>query len=485
MLKISFLSLVGFMVFAVSQASAATLVVSPSVADIIVGGTFSVNILLDTEGAEIHGVDVNALNYDPAILEVQDANGIISGVQISPGTLMPVVTYNDVSGGRIVFSQVTNDGLTFNGQGVLVSINFTALKTGTANVTFDFTPGSTIDSNVAEDGIDALDGVTNGTYNITVTTPTPTPTPDSSGDGGGDFTQSMPTPTPVPSIGPGQSANPSDYGLREGDMVSATGSFDPDIYIINENGFKRLFLNPVIFGFYGHLGGFQNVKTVSSQVRDVFSTTQFFRNCETGDSKIYALNVTGEDTGKLHHINISGTQAVAEDPAFFKKVFCINSNEFNWYTGNGQIFGEPYTTLANVPRYVRGQLSMSPSPAPPVSSLLSSLVKTSDSPTIYYINSSGVKKSIPSLEIFYSYNNKFENVKTVTQSQLDSFPSFQAIKLAGGDSKIYTINSTAKTKHWVKDAATLSQLNLDLGRVVDVNQTEFDYYTTGIDAGLN
>ena len=70
--KISFLSLAGFMVFAVSQASAATLVVSPSAANINVGGSFRVNILLDTEGAEIHGVDVNALNYDPSILEVQD-----------------------------------------------------------------------------------------------------------------------------------------------------------------------------------------------------------------------------------------------------------------------------------------------------------------------------------------------------------------------------------------------------------------------------
>src|SRR3990167_5207257 len=51
---------------------------------------------------------------------------------------------------------------------------------------------------------------------------------------------------------------PSDYGLTEGNVISAAGSDDPDVYIVNELGYKRLFLNPVIFGFYGHLGGFEN-----------------------------------------------------------------------------------------------------------------------------------------------------------------------------------------------------------------------------------
>ena len=35
-------------------------------------------------------------------------------------------------------------------------------------------------------------------------------------------------------------AKPSDFGLKEGDTISATGSSDPDVYIINDAGFKRL-----------------------------------------------------------------------------------------------------------------------------------------------------------------------------------------------------------------------------------------------------
>jgi hypothetical protein len=136
--------------------------------------------------------------------------------------------------------------------------------------------------------------------------------------------------------------------LKDGDMISATGSSDPDIYIINASGYKRLFLNPVIFSFYGHLGGFSKVKGVTSASRDSYITSGLFRNCETNDAKVYGVEVTGEDSGTLHWINISGSQAVAEDPDFFKKVFCINNNEFSWYAQ-----GAIYTSLGQVPNYTR------------------------------------------------------------------------------------------------------------------------------------
>ena len=133
-------------------------------------------------------------------------------------------------------------------------------------------------------------------------------------------------------------------------MISAAGSDDPDIYIINSYGFKRLFLNPVIFNFYGHLGGFQNVKNISSSIRNSYKTSGLFQNCETNDPKVYGVEVTGEDTGTLHWINISGSQAVAEDPDFFKKVFCINNNEFSWYNKKTS-----YVSLGQVPNYSRNK----------------------------------------------------------------------------------------------------------------------------------
>jgi len=185
-------------------------------------------------------------------------------------------------------------------------------------------------------------------------TPTPTPSPTPS-------PTLLPTPTPTITPTPANIITPtslgftslSALGLIEGDIISATGSSDPDIYIPNVYGYKRLFLNPVIFSFYGHLGGFSKVKNVSSTTREKMVTSGLFRNCETNpagqtDSKVYGLETIGEDTGILHWVNTLGTQAVQDDPDFFKKVFCINANEFSWYPK-----GSDYTSVNQVPIYAR------------------------------------------------------------------------------------------------------------------------------------
>lgn len=181
-------------------------------------------------------------------------------------------------------------------------------------------------------------------------TPTPTPSPSPSGSVGlGPWLN--PTTTPVPSH-PAPQEFLSMYNLNEGDTVSVGGSDDPDVYIVNEHGYKRLLLNPIIFNFYGHLtGGFQGVKSIASEIRDVFPTSNLFRNCESGDLGVNVLEVTGEDTGTLRWINMTGDQAVQQDPDFFKKVFCINNNEFNWYSKSTAT----YTSLDQIPLYKREQ----------------------------------------------------------------------------------------------------------------------------------
>ena len=141
---------------------------------------------------------------------------------------------------------------------------------------------------------------------------------------------------------------PSDYGLKDGDLISAIFSDDPDVYIVNENGYKRVFLNPEIFKFYGHLGGFVNVKLVTTEVRDSFITSGLFRNCEDNDKKVYGVDIEGEDVGQLHWVNTSGEQAAKDDPEFFRKIFCINNKEFSWYPK-----GNAFNTIKEVPKYER------------------------------------------------------------------------------------------------------------------------------------
>ncbi len=153
--------------------------------------------------------------------------------------------------------------------------------------------------------------------------------------------------------GSASAVSPKDYGLNEGDVIRATN--DLDVYIVNESGYKRLFVNPQIFNLYGHLG-FDKVKSVAPATRDTFATSGLFRNCQSGDLKVYGLEVVSEDVASLHHVNVTGAEAVSQDPLFFKKVFCINNSEQALYTA-----GASFNSLSEVPSYSRGGY-VSPAP---------------------------------------------------------------------------------------------------------------------------
>ncbi|MDP2946507.1 MAG: hypothetical protein Q8N88_00175 [Nanoarchaeota archaeon] len=136
------------------------------------------------------------------------------------------------------------------------------------------------------------------------------------------FTEPPVTP-PIPPTG---TVKPEDFGLKEGDLIRAEGDFD--IFIINQSGYKRLFLNPIIFNMYGHLGGWSSVKTVKPQVRDAFKTSNYYRYADS--PKVYELEVTGGDTGKLHWLNMTGESFLSQGGKS-EAVFIINKSELNWY----------------------------------------------------------------------------------------------------------------------------------------------------------
>src|SRR3989344_9525064 len=153
-------------------ASAATLSLSPSGGGYNVGDIISVNILLDTQGAPVQGADIRYLNYNPALLEAQDENTGIAGVQITPGTLMPTMANSvDTANGKILFAQAISGSGTFTGAGTLATARFKVLASGTANLNFNFTPGDTSDTNVAYDAVDLLTSVGNASYALTIPPP--------------------------------------------------------------------------------------------------------------------------------------------------------------------------------------------------------------------------------------------------------------------------------------------------------------------------
>lgn len=148
--------------------ASAYLTLSPHAKTMNVGDTFSADIILNTGNTPVDGVDIYSLRYQPDLLEVIDDMPNKSGVQITPGSIMALNAANTVSAkfGTIKFSQVAEGGHNFIGKGTLATVHFKAISPGTAYLKFDFTKGSTIDSNAAYQGKDRLVNVVDATYTI-------------------------------------------------------------------------------------------------------------------------------------------------------------------------------------------------------------------------------------------------------------------------------------------------------------------------------
>src|SRR4051812_14262832 len=63
----------------------ATFSLSPLSNTINQNQTFTVNVVLNTGGQSIYGIDLNKIRFNPAILQVVDADANTAGVQITPG----------------------------------------------------------------------------------------------------------------------------------------------------------------------------------------------------------------------------------------------------------------------------------------------------------------------------------------------------------------------------------------------------------------
>lgn len=148
--------------------SSARISLDPQTQAVKVGDVFPVDIVLDTGETPTDGVDIYSLHYDPALLAIVDDVSSKNGVQITPGVILPINAANIVDNkqGNLKFSQVAQGGTTYKGRGILATIHFKALGTGTAYLQFDFNKGSTVDSNVAFRGQDKLSTVVDGIFQI-------------------------------------------------------------------------------------------------------------------------------------------------------------------------------------------------------------------------------------------------------------------------------------------------------------------------------
>jgi len=192
-----------------------TVLISPPSQEAFIGQSTTVDIRIEQVtglfGAEVH------LSFDPAKLEVQDANPAVAGVQIEVGT------FPDPAGGRGFVAQNSADNSTgkidyavtlispsqpVSGSGVLARVTFKAIGGGTSPVAFI----SALLSDQTGTQIPAA--AAGGTIKVVVATPTPTPTgtpPTPTATTTPVTVTPSPTPTPVPAGFP--------YVVRWGDTL--------------------------------------------------------------------------------------------------------------------------------------------------------------------------------------------------------------------------------------------------------------------------
>lgn len=174
--------------------------IDPASSTVDVGATTTVDIHI-ADVTDLYGADVQ-LTFDPALLEVVDADSSTDGVQIQPGTFLSAdfVVENtvDLAAGTIDFAitqMAPQDPV--SGSGVLATITFEGKADGTSAIAFASVNLS--DPDGGDISADAQEGyIAVGEVSPTPTnTPTPTPTPTPTGTP--TSTTSTPTPTSTPS----------------------------------------------------------------------------------------------------------------------------------------------------------------------------------------------------------------------------------------------------------------------------------------------
>jgi hypothetical protein len=104
------------------------------------------------------------------------------------------------------------------------------------------------------------------------------------------------------------------------------------------------------------------------------------------------------------------------------------------------------------------------------------LIKESGKDGIYYVNQQGVRKLIPTTDIFNSYGDKQSDVQIVSKLEMESYQLSNLIRL-NNNPEVYLIQGNIK-KH-IPSVTVANKYKLNLNQVMSVNQQEFNYYQSG------
>lgn len=134
--------LISLLVSKPTMAAEANFTFYPETIDAVIGTNFKVSILLDTSGYAVGGAGA-IIKYDPTTLKIIDIhNGDIFADY-------PISSFNEEAGIIKVSGIASSTENLYIGKGIFTTITLQSKQVGITNLNFDFTPGSTRDSNIA------------------------------------------------------------------------------------------------------------------------------------------------------------------------------------------------------------------------------------------------------------------------------------------------------------------------------------------------
>lgn len=180
------------------NAYAASLSFDPSSVSKNAGEAFDIKVDANAGSDQITSVDAY-ITYDANVLEVQS---------VTNGTFFPTVTKDTSQAGKVYIAGLVDDPATSKtGTGTLATITFKGKTSGSAILAFTCTQGSTSDSNITKNDLNATDIITcssNGSSAITIGSGSSSGGSSSGGSSSGGSSTSggtTPAPTELPKSG--------------------------------------------------------------------------------------------------------------------------------------------------------------------------------------------------------------------------------------------------------------------------------------------
>ena len=252
---------------------------------------------------------------------------------------------------------------------------------------------------------------------------------------------------------------PSPYRAGDVDLsfVELNGSISPDLSFKGLNYFNK---------------GNKNKERNSSNLVLKFSRSEFAElvGNSTGDFEVIITGeIDGESFSATNTVNVLGITLEEEETLVTAdegpEVYVIKNGRKR-HVPSPQAFSRLGYAWQKIKKISKAEMNSYGD---------DELMKASDNPAVYLIVT-GMKRHIPSVEVFESYGFNWDDISIVSSDELADYSDVNLIRVAG-DVKVYLL--AGGKKHWVPTQAVFNKRGYKWENVIIVNSAEGDTVLEG------